>query len=355
MDEHLHHVWSYNDVDRRFWQEHLEDFVPHDIYDAHTHVNSPELRLEQMTDEKRRQYWVNEVLEPISADDADRCHRIVYPGRKFSCLAMGMPDLAYDIKGGNEDLRLGCERYGWDALAVISPHWSRQEVLAAIDHPRVIGVKPYYAMIGQDPTSRDKYLEADIFDFLPHHQLEVLNARGSWVTLHVPKSARLGHASNISQIRRIREQYPDITLVIAHLGRSYTLPHAQESLPLLAEDEGLYFDNSAVLNPQVHRYALELLGPRRICWGTDNPIFYMRGRRTWSGRTYINLTSHPFHFNTNRQSPGIEATYTLYVYEAIRAIRQACEELGLSRDDVKNIFGGNARRWIAAIRARHIA
>ena len=26
--EPLYHVWQYTDVDRRFWQEHLEDWVP---------------------------------------------------------------------------------------------------------------------------------------------------------------------------------------------------------------------------------------------------------------------------------------------------------------------------------------
>ena len=61
-----------------------------------------------------------------------------------------------------------------------------------LDQPDVLGVKVYYALIGQDPMTRDKYLEASIFDFLPHHQLEVLNERGAWVTLHVPRAGRLG-------------------------------------------------------------------------------------------------------------------------------------------------------------------
>ena len=27
----LHHVWQYTDVDRAFWQEHLEDWLPAEI------------------------------------------------------------------------------------------------------------------------------------------------------------------------------------------------------------------------------------------------------------------------------------------------------------------------------------
>ena len=37
----LHHVWTYTDVDRAFWREHLEPWLPQRIFDAHTHVSEP--------------------------------------------------------------------------------------------------------------------------------------------------------------------------------------------------------------------------------------------------------------------------------------------------------------------------
>ena len=103
-----------------------------------------------------------------------------------------------------------------------------------LDAPGVIGVKPYYALISRNRETRDAHLEASIFDFLPHHILEVVNDRHAWVTLHVPKAARLGHPDNIREMREIRRRYPESSLVIAHLGRCYTEPHALEALPLLA-------------------------------------------------------------------------------------------------------------------------
>ena len=132
------------------------------------------------------------------------------------------------------------------------------------------------------------------------------------MTLHVPKADRLGHPANIAEVKEIRRKYPGVKLVIAHLGRCYTMPHAQEAFPHFADDEGLYFDSSAVLNADVHRLALETFGPKRILYGSDNPVFYMRGRRLFSGRQYINHTDYPFHFNRDRESPEIEANYTLY-------------------------------------------
>lgn len=346
----LHFVWQYTDVDRAFWSEHLEHWLPHRILDAHTHIADPRLRREPMTDAMRRQYWVNEVFEPIDAATAERCHRTVFPGREVGCVAFGVPDLSFDVEGGNTYLQEQCPARGWHSLAVIRPQWTVEQVEGLLDAPGVIGVKPYYALISPNRETRDAHLEASILDFLPHHQLSVLNDRGAWVTLHVPRAGRLGHPDNVREVHEIRRRYPNIILVIAHLGRCYTEPHAREALPQFADDPGLFFDTSAVLNPACHRIALEQFGPRRLLYGSDNPIFYMRGRRQYRGREYLNRTCYPFHFNRDREPEDVEATYTLYMYEDLRAIQQACADLGITgRADIEAMFHDNAARLIDAV------
>ena len=344
--EPLNFVWNYTDVDRRFWREHLEDFVPSKIIDAHMHVDYSDHRVVSMTEEKKRQYWVNELTEMITPTEAKRYCGIVYPNREVSCVAFGYPSLEYDLEKSEQRLSEEMPSLEWSRLVVVRPQITGDELEALLDKPAVIGIKVYYDLIGYDPSSRDKYLEASIFDFLPHHILEILDRRKKWVTLHVPKKDRLGHPDNIREIKTIREKYPNIKLVIAHLGRCYTLTHAKQAFEELASDEGLYFDNSAVLNPQVHQYALETFGPERILYGTDNPIFYMRGRRQWQGDKYFNRTSYPFHFNTDRESPEVEASYTLYMYEALKAIKQACDKIGLSKKEIENVFYNNAENLI---------
>jgi len=348
MNEPLYFVWNYSDVDRAFWQEHFEPWLPRRLIDAHTHIARPAHRLQPMTDAMRRQYWVNELFEPIEAADAERCHRTVFPQREVSCLAFGMPDLDFDLDAGNAFLQQECPLRGWHSLAVIRPQWSQEKIAALLDAPGVIGVKPYYSLISVNRETRDAHLEASIFDFLPHHVLEVVNDRHGWVTLHVPKAARLGHPDNLREVRELRRRYPAISLVIAHLGRCYTEPHALEALPALADDPGLFFDTSAVLNPASHRVALQHLGPRRLVYGSDNPIFYMRGRRQYQDRSYVNRTSYPFHFNRERESAAVEARYTLFMYEDLLGLKQACAALGLTdRQDLEAIFHDNAARLIA--------
>jgi hypothetical protein len=352
----LHFLWSYTDVDRAFWAEHLEPWLPHRIVDAHTHVVHPAHRVVPMTDARRKQYWVNEVFEPIDAPTAERCYRTVFPNRATTCVAFGMPDLDFDLDGGNTYLQRECPPRGWLSLAVIRPQWSQEKVAALLDAPSVIGVKPYYSLISRNPETRDAHLEASIFEFLPHHLLEVVNDRRAWVTLHVPKAARLGHPDNLREVREIRRRYPDIVLVIAHLGRCYTEPHAREALPRLADDPGLFFDTAAVLNPACHRVALEHFGPQRVLYGSDNPILFMRGRRQYRERTYLNRTNYPFHFNRDREPPEVEATYTLCLYEDLRAIQQACAELGLvARPQIEAIFHDNAAQLIEGILKRKVS
>lgn len=345
----LHHVHTYNDVDRAFWAEHLEDWVPQRIIDGHVHIVHPRHQIETITEEMRRDYWVNELTDMQDADTADHGYRTVYPGREVSCVAFAFPGLGWDIEASNEYTCGEMAKRGNHSLALVRPTWVAEQVAMLLDQPNVIGFKCYYTHLGFDATTRDRYIEASIFEFMPHHQLEVLNERGGWLTLHVPKADRLAHPDNIREIQEIRKRYPMVKVVVAHFGRSYTLPHAEEGLTPLAEDPSIYFDNSAVLNPEVHRFALETIGSERIIYGTDNPIFYMRGRRQWDGRTYRNRCSYPFHFNKDREAPEIEATYTLYMYEALKALKDACNDLNLGKEAVEAMFHDNAARLIESI------
>jgi hypothetical protein len=340
----LFFIHTYTDHDRAFWEEHLADWVPPRVIDAHVHISHPRYQIETLSEELKRSYWVMELSDPQEAETAARCYRLLYPDREVSCLCFPSPSLGTEVEGANLDTSREAQARGWHSLVVTRPTWVAEQVAWWLDQPSVLGVKPYYAMMGYDRRQRDTYLEASIFEFLPHHQLEVLNERRAWLTLHVPKAERLAHPDNQREVRELRRRYPDVTLVLAHLGRSYTLPHAEAGLRPPADDPGILFDVSAVMNPAVLALALRLLGPERLLYGTDNPVFYMRGRQRWEGTRYTNHTSSPFMFNRQREAPEVEAGYTLYTYEGLLALKQACEEVGVDAAGVAEIMGGNGAR-----------
>lgn len=98
--------------------------------------------------------------------------------------------------------------------------------------------------------------------------------------------------------------------------------------------------------------ALREVGPERLLYGSDLPVALMRGVREYRGDEYINFSDGAYTWNTpERRKPATaEAGYTLYLYEELRAFRQAAQRVGLTREQVAGVMGGNARRLVAAVR-----
>ena len=95
----LHHVWQYTDVDRAFWLAHLESWLPPRIFDAHTHVNEPHFCLEEMTEQKRRQYWVNEVAQPSARLTPSVATRLSFPAGRCPAWRLGFLSWTSTLRG----------------------------------------------------------------------------------------------------------------------------------------------------------------------------------------------------------------------------------------------------------------
>lgn len=332
-----HPYFELRDVDRRFWEERLESYLPPRLFDAHRHVWLAE-HLGPSWPGRKRTDWASEVAGPESLQHAALGYSLLFPGREVCYLAFGVPHRECRLEENNAYLSRGLEGTSSAALALTDPQWSAERVAEALRAPRIIGIKPY-----QDLLPNFTGEDVSVFDFCPHEHLDVLNERGAWLTLHLPRRERLAAPENITEVREIRRRYPRVILVIAHVGRSYAGRYAREGLPALAEDEGIFFDTSALLNPAVYALAMDRIGPQRLLFGSDFPILYMRGRRCWEGDRYINLTSGDYSWNVNREPPEVEATYTLFIYEALAACVDMARCLGYGEAELEAMLHGNAR------------
>jgi hypothetical protein len=341
-----HPYFEYTDVDRRFFEERLDPYLPERIFDAHRHVQLPE-HLDESEEPFKRGSFPEGIAGPESVEQARLAYEIMFPGREVEMLGFGSPQSNVLARANNEWVSEQFAGSGSAGLALNRPDWGPERILEALRRPAIIGLKPYERL--------DREFEggdASIFDFMPHHQLEVLDELGAWLTLHLPRAERLADRDNIEEILELRARYPHVVLVVAHLGRSYAGRYAREGFPPLAEDPGILFDNSAVLNPAVHALALDRFGPERILWASDQPVFYMRGRRRWEGDAYINLTSGDYAWNTDREPPEVEAGYTLSLYEQMAACIETVFALGFGKDTIEALFHDNARRKIDEVLAR---
>ncbi len=346
--------WTTNEIDLEVYRDEIEPWLPERILDFHVHVNLPE-HVGPIAPERIAANWAMEVGTEQSWEDLRATYASLFPGREVGCVAFGTvyretltdANNAYVLAGAadpvNRAVPLMCTRPEWPAeklaaaliptgpigpispISPISPTAPRP--------PSFAGIKPYPDVAPEGDES--------IYAFLPHGHLRVLDDAGGIVMLHLPRAGRIGDPDNIREVREIRQRYPRIKIVIAHIGRAYCLPTAQRGLPGLADDPGIFFDTSANLNGDVFRYALDTVGPDRLLFGSDLPITLLRGVREHVGEKYINYTSASYSWNTTRKSPEEEARYTFFLYEELRALISAVERSGLGKDAMTRIMHDN--------------
>ena len=327
-------------VDARVYQDEIRPWLPDEIVDIHTHVVLAE-HVAPISPERMAANWALEVGIEQSWEDLRENYRSLFADQRVTALAFGGVFQEVDIEASNSYVLSGANdpRNNALGLLVTRPEWDADVIAEAISQG-FVGIKPYPDLAPQ-PTG-----EVSIFDFCPRSHLEALNELKGILMLHLPRAGRLGDADNIRELVELSESYPDIKLIVAHIGRSFCLPTARKGLPSLAKNESVYFDTSANLNADVFWYAIETVGADRLLFGSDLPITLMRGVREHIGEEYINHTDAPYSWNTNRKSPEEEAQYTYFLYEELRALIAAAQRSGIGKAGLEKILYSNGARLL---------
>lgn len=323
-----------NDV--RFYAEHLANRLPESIFDAHAHLNLPR-HVAQVSQQTIKGDWALECGLVMPYEDAVSYHETLFPNHQMRMLALPWPLPEADIPANNAYLSGLAGENKVTALMTIRPEWDAEYVEEQLLSGGFAGFKPYPYM-----AASEKGAEVSIFDFLPHHHLEIADRHGKAVLLHLPRKGRLADDDNIHEIRTIVQKYPGLRLVIAHFGRSFNVIYLKEGLAKLGDDkDAVYFDTAAVINPAVHREALQKLRSDQILFGMDLPILLWHGKRKWTETEYFNLCREDFSWNKHTDAEN-EKSYTFFVYEQCKAMLDCMDEEGASGQVVKDIFYRNA-------------
>jgi len=337
-------------VDREVYEQQLQDFLPPRIIDVHTHVWLDRFK-SQKGESLRAVTWPHRVARDNSIEDLMATYHLMFPGREVMPLIFGNA-LSFDddIHGGNQYVSECAEKYRVPALIFADPRWSDVEFEERIVAGKFVGAKVY--LTRSDPRISEKDIQ--IFDFLPHHQLRVLDRRGWIVMLHIPRNARLRDPLNLQQMVEIEKRYPNVKVIIAHVGRAYCPEDIGNAFEALAETRAMVFDISANTCAETFAAAIRAVGPRRILFGSDLPILRMRTRRICESGFYVNLVPKGLYGDVSadphlRNVEGNEAErLTFFMYEEIAAMRRAAEATALSRADIEAIFYGNAVQVLCA-------
>ncbi|HUW30374.1 MAG TPA: amidohydrolase family protein [Planctomycetota bacterium] len=337
------------DVDREFYARHLRDFLPHRIIDVHAHVwQGDRPSVSDPATAARVVSWPSRVAAANPIEDLSETYRLMLPDKLVTPLIFASPTLGSEVDGQNAYIEQCRHRCSVPTLMLSLPEWPADVLESKIAAGGFIGIKPYLSFA-------PAYLppgEIRIYDFLPPHQLEVIDRHGWIAMLHVPRPARLRDPVNVAQMLEMDRRFPNAGVIIAHVGRAYCPEDVGDAFEQLAPAANLVFDISANTNEYVFRRLLDAVGPRRVLFGSDMPILRMRMRRTCEGGRYVNIVPRGLYGDVSgdphmREIDGPEADrLTFFLYEEIEAFRRAAMICGLSAIDVECVFYHNASQMI---------
>lgn len=329
--------FTMTDYDKKVYEEELLDFLPDTIVDSHAHC----WRVEDDPFDRSKfpQKWTNLVAADCSAEDLIQTYRDLFPGKRVIPVVFG--NSVVNCMQHNAYIETVGRDYGFPTL-----FWTKYEMTPDFVEEQVLrggyrGLKPYLGGCreGVNPA------EADIYDFLPPKHLEVADKLGLKVVLHISKSDRFKNKSNIDTLLDIEQKYPNVKLIVAHVGRAYIPSDAGDAFKRLAATQNMLFDFSANTNGEIIRKAIETFGTKRVLFGTDLPIAKMRMYRVEENGTYVNVIPRGAYGDVSRDihmRESDEPEITNFVYEILRGFKSAATDLCLSKQEVLDIMCVNA-------------
>jgi hypothetical protein len=227
------------------------------------------------------------------------------------------------------------------SLLVTTPEWTAEELEARVVAGGFLGLKPYLEWARSHIPSDD----ITIFDFLPRHHLEVADAHGWIVMLHIPRRGRLRDPLNLEMMLEIEHGYPDVQLVIAHIGRAYCPEDVGNAFDVLKDARRMRFDFCANTSAYAMEQLLQAVGPKRVVFGSDMPVVRMRMRRICESGNYVNLVPPGLSATsatTHMREVNVAVLALILHVRKLLAFRQAATAVGL-----RGASRCHVQRWAA--------
>jgi glutamate-1-semialdehyde 2,1-aminomutase len=320
--------------DRDLVAARLRGFVPSGIYDIHAHLYEP-AHFPPGTWKFLAQQAALGVAEHRSALSR------YMPAQTIHGLYFGLPHKTADRPAANSWAATEVASNGTPlsrALMLASPEDDPRQVATELRSGRFCGLKVYHCYAHRPDT-----MNARVSEFAPDWMWELLHEVRGVLMLHLVRDDAMADPDNQRDLRRLCRAYPNMRLVLAHVARSFNYRNARPGLRAIADLDNAFVDTSAICEGEAFRAAIEMLGPRRILWGSDFPISEARGRCVTTGSTFFWLS--PETLDAHDQ-PATPSQMTLIGIESLLALREACEDSGLTRSDLDDIFHRNAIRLL---------
>ncbi len=334
-----------NDYDKQVYEKELKDFLPDTFIDLHTHVS-----VNTMTpagESNGGSTWTSLVADEMTGGQLMDSFDRLFPGKKVTPLVFG--SCGHVISECNQYVYNEAKTYGFPVLTRTGYDMDPDALAREVHANGSLGLKPYLSNCPPYvPAS-----EIRIYDFLPHEHLEVANKNGWIVMLHISRSGRLRDQMNIAHLMEIEKKYPNVKLVVAHVGRAYSKQDIGDAFEILKHTKNMTFDFTANVCDDAIRECIKAVGTERLMFGSDLPIAIMRMYRITDPVTgwYKNVVPRGLYGDVSddaHMQESDEDTITLMIYEQLRAFKRVAMDLHLTDTQVEQIMYTNAKNLIDA-------
>lgn len=333
------------EYDRQVYEKEFADFLPDKIIDLHTHIWKNAFRPQGQSNGGST--WTELVADEMTAENLIYAYKMLFPRQQVTPLVFG--GVSHDVGQCNDYVREKAAEYGFPTLLRTSYDMTAEEVTAEVKRGGFLGLKPYL-------TNCPPYLpvsEIRIYDYLPQSHLETADRNGWIVMLHIPRAKRLRDAVNIAQLMEIEKNYPNVKLVVAHIGRAYSREDIGDAFDVLRNTERMLFDFTANLCDDAIKACIDAVGTKRLMFGSDLPIAIMRMYRITENGLYYNVVPRGLYGDVADDAhmrETDEMNVTLMIYEQLRALKRCAADLRLTDTQVEDIVYGNAKRLLDSMK-----
>jgi uncharacterized protein len=327
----------YQSVDLPIFQAEFAEWLPDKIFDVHTHSWLREHNLEPIFNERVGLVF---ETESVSREDLQEAYNLLFPGKRLEYLAFGMPLTTVDRVANNSYVSQSIDNQTSFGLYIAHPSEDAETLLKNLKAGNLVGFKPYLSYVTWKPLEK-----ICIRDFLTDAMLEVAHTYSLPVMLHVPREKRIADPDNIEDLLYISRHYPKAKIILAHAGRAYSPDIIRTALEQL-EGTNFYLEFSNVQSAEVVTEVLKRLPLERVMYGSDIPVAVVRGIMFMLNGQRVVLTRKAFPWSISGKPGQLRCTFM--GYEQLRAMKKACQAVGLNRTDVQKLFYSNAKTLVSA-------
>ncbi|MBE6357309.1 MAG: hypothetical protein E7058_09415 [Lentisphaerae bacterium] len=322
---------EFNEWYREFWMRYLDDFVPGNIYDMHTHLWS---------EKGQRSLAPSALRLKVGISDLQRFSEQFYCGRKCHFLLLATPLKDMNPTAFNQWMAGEIAKDDRSIAAmIVTPAMTPEEVAGNFESGAFHGVKPY-RVFAADPAN------ARITEYIPEKLLEVVDHYHMAVTLHLSFPDGAANPDNQADLKYLTRRYPNITWILAHCARAFNANFMVDAIHVLKELPHIYYDTSAVNDLYSHYLLLKHEDRKRIMFGSDNiAAGGVPGK-------YITYADAWLHFPGMDKLEHCDSRAVPVVYEQLLQQKRVADMLEMNTSEIEDIFYRNAENLIAVLKKR---